>query len=426
MKHFAKVIGTCALAATLCIAGVGCGEPEDPNAPVTIDFWYGYTGAVDTANKALVDEFNETVGKEKNITVVATPQPSVTDTANQLSTAIQGGTQPDVVALDTAYLYRFLEDGALESLDGFAEADKDTYDLDDFYEGFMRDAYYDGELYSVPFLKSTPVLYVNKDLLTQAGLTTDDLATWDGFFDACSTVHTETGMLGTISFTWMWLYNSIMLSYGTSVFNDEMTKTNIASDASKNIINNYLDLKEEGAASLIVSENHLTTIVGGFTQKKMCMFFYSTGGLTTIQSYAQKAGIELAVCPMPKGTQQATVSGGANLVVPVGNSNREKSAAWEFIKFMTSKENTIELSTATGYLPTRESATSDAVMTEFYSKNPAFKVAADQLPYVKGKTVPDGEASNSVLDALDAIWVSGADVDTTLADAAKKVEDLLK
>ena len=62
MKHFAKVIGTCALAAALCIAGVGCGEPEDPNAPVTIDFWYGYTGAVDTANKALVDEFNETVG----------------------------------------------------------------------------------------------------------------------------------------------------------------------------------------------------------------------------------------------------------------------------------------------------------------------------------------------------------------------------
>lgn len=425
MKKVSRLFCGVALSSLLCLGLSSCQNEEvDLNAPVTIDYWYGYPGAVDTVNKELVEEFNKTIGKEKNITVVATAQSDIVTTANQLSTAIQGGTQPDVVALDTVYLNQFLEDEALESLDQFVK--NDNYDMTDFYAGLLDDSYYNDSLYSLPYLKSTPVLYVNKDLLTNAGLTEENLKTWDGFFDACVKIAATNKVLGTMSFPWTWMFEAMMQAYGTSLFNDDFTSTNLNSSEAKDLINKYLALKNNNVASIIPSANHTTTLIGGFAAKKVGMFFYSTGGLTTIQGYAQKAGIDLAVCPMPKGTVEATVSGGANLVMPAGLSEREKVASWEFIKYLTSKEVNVKTTQGTGYLPTRKSVSDDEVMKAFYEKNPMFKIAVDQLNYATGKSIPENATTALIKTALEEVWISGKDVNATLSSRADEINKGLK
>ena len=57
-------------------------------------------------------------------------------------------------------------------LDELIEADGDegkAY-IDDFLPGFMEDSYVDGKIYSIPFQRSTMVLYYNKDAFKEVGL----------------------------------------------------------------------------------------------------------------------------------------------------------------------------------------------------------------------------------------------------------------
>ena len=57
-------------------------------------------------------------------------------------------------------------------LDELIEADGDegkAY-IDDFLPGFMEDSYVDGKIYSIPFQRSTMVLYYNKDAFKEVRL----------------------------------------------------------------------------------------------------------------------------------------------------------------------------------------------------------------------------------------------------------------
>lgn len=62
-----------ALGAALLLTGCAApGGSAAPAQPVKVTVWTYYNGAQLTAFNALVDEFNTTVGKEKNIVVEST------------------------------------------------------------------------------------------------------------------------------------------------------------------------------------------------------------------------------------------------------------------------------------------------------------------------------------------------------------------
>ncbi len=74
---------------SISVLGVcGCGEKEAPKEPVSISVWNYYNGAQLDAFNEQVDLFNETVGKEKGITVTGYSQGSVSD----LQTNVMNGT----------------------------------------------------------------------------------------------------------------------------------------------------------------------------------------------------------------------------------------------------------------------------------------------------------------------------------------------
>ena len=65
------------LSAALLLGCVGCGGSA--KAPTTITVWNYYSGDLLSSFNALVNQFNATVGKEKNIVVESFNQGSVTD-----------------------------------------------------------------------------------------------------------------------------------------------------------------------------------------------------------------------------------------------------------------------------------------------------------------------------------------------------------
>lgn len=76
------------LSAALLLGCVGCGGSA--KAPTTITVWNYYSGDLLSSFNALVDQFNATVGKEKNIVVESFNQGSVTDLEANVLAAAQG------------------------------------------------------------------------------------------------------------------------------------------------------------------------------------------------------------------------------------------------------------------------------------------------------------------------------------------------
>src|SRR6056297_3363563 len=85
------------------------------------------------------------------------------ETTTKALTAAQAGDPPQVAVLLAIDIFTLIEEGVISSVSDIATSDEDKAWIDSFYEGFMVDTRYDGKVYSIPFQRSTPVFYYNKD-----------------------------------------------------------------------------------------------------------------------------------------------------------------------------------------------------------------------------------------------------------------------
>ena len=108
------------------------------------------------------------------------------DTVTKIQTAISGGNPPDVFISLATQRFTMASTGMAMPLDELIAADGEegkAY-IADFLEGFMEDSYVDGNIYSIPFQRSTMVLYYNKDAFAEVGLDPEKPPTsWDELVD---------------------------------------------------------------------------------------------------------------------------------------------------------------------------------------------------------------------------------------------------
>ena len=112
-----------------------------------------------------------------NIKVNAVLSGGYGDTLTKIQTTIKGGgTPPDVAVLLSTDLYSLVDSDAVMPLDDLVKAaGGDTY-LADFYPAFLANSRYQNHVWSLPFQRSTVVLFYNKDLFKAAGLDTQQAA----------------------------------------------------------------------------------------------------------------------------------------------------------------------------------------------------------------------------------------------------------
>ncbi len=389
-----------------------------------ITFWYSWTDLIQENNIALTNEFNETVGKEKGIHVTAEYQGTYDDLHQKLQAAYVAGTTPEITVMEIASIKTFAMNGVLEPLDSYIQ--ESGVDMSDFQEGLMKNSYYEDSCYGLPYLRSTPIMYMNTTLLEEAGLDPKGPATWDELAEYAGTVHEKTGKYGLSQYSYIWTFEAFMMEHGSSVLNEEETAANLNSQEAKDIINFFKELKEDGSAHLISSAES-DKMQADIMNQDAAIWFSSTGDLTNALKIAEDNGFEVNTAFIPKDIQYGVPTGGCNLIMTTNITDKEKAAAWEFIRWITETEQTIKASTNTGYLPSRISAKDSEDMLALYEKIPQFKVALDQLSYSTGRPMNPGytEATKAIQDALDAVWVNDQDVDSTLDALQTKVNTLL-
>lgn len=177
------------LMAILLLCCTGCsGSINKEGAPTTITVWHVYGGQTDSPLNDLIEEFNQTVGKERQINVQVTSV-SNTNTIHELVLAAAnkepGASElPDLFISYPKTVTALQDDSILVDYRDYFSEDELSAFLPDFVEeGMVND-----RLVVLPVAKSTEILYINKtlfDRFSQAtGVTMEDLNTWEGLYKA--------------------------------------------------------------------------------------------------------------------------------------------------------------------------------------------------------------------------------------------------
>ncbi len=93
--------------------------------------------------------------------------------------SVAGGMPPDVIWFDRFAIAEWAARGAFEPLDAFIEADRvagreDYPRPERFYEATWQEAVHEGKVYGIPVSVDTRALFYNEDLLSRAGLVYTD------------------------------------------------------------------------------------------------------------------------------------------------------------------------------------------------------------------------------------------------------------
>ena len=175
------------LAALLALTSAGCAKsPLDPKDPVSLTVWHYYNGSQQAAFDTLVEEFNDTVGREKGIYVQSYSQGSVSDLESAVRDAIGGkvgaDAMPDIFSSYADTAYEVEQAGALADLSGYL----DQAELDKYVDSYIEEGRIasDGALRIFPTAKSTEIMMLNKTdwepFAAATGAKLEDLRTIEG------------------------------------------------------------------------------------------------------------------------------------------------------------------------------------------------------------------------------------------------------
>ena len=373
----------------------GTSDASGQTETITIEYWNSAEGAMATSTEYLVNQFNETVGKEKGIFVNSIFQGG--DVVEKLKTLVQANDYknfPDVGQIYAAGLSTVLQMENLVTLDSIYSSGEYEISLkkEDIYDNFLRSYTYEGQLISLPLNASTMLMYYNKDAAREAGLNPDappatiaELAEWtDKLTVREGDTVTRYGLNLQMDRYELVNFLSAVSDTGCNYIGDNgggrdamITKLTIGEDGSlMTFLNEWEKIVATGGYKAVNDDER-----GEFANGLSAINFQSSAQLAAMTSNAE-GKFELGVAALPACSTSynagAAVGGGSVAMFDKGDAAR-RQAAWEFMQFMASPESQMYLFENNGYLPVCKSAYETDAYKEFIAGNPNAAVAVEQL-----------------------------------------------
>lgn len=385
MKKLVSILLTLTLLFSLSAAAMA----EETGDNIVIQFWHTRgSGTSYEGLKESVDNFNATIGKEKGITVQETFIGDYTAIMTKTQLSVQSGEQPQIVVASNTNTAPLVEDGILVDMMPYAE--KSGFDVSNLMDCFMQIyGNTDGQLHSLPYIRSTPLFYYNKTMADAKGLTISSNPTIDEMVEFCKGLY-EVDENGEVLVYGLEIVSDFgyfqaanLQQLGSALLADDgMSAPSLEDGTMLKVLTDWRSWVDEGWCRSFDATNAGDTMQQLFFQNKLGGFFNSSAGMRSITENCAEAGIELGVTYYPTYDAEkpvAEIGGGQIGIVGQGNSEEQIAAAWEFVQYLMSDEQITLTSRSTGYLPTTKSVANYEGMIEFWNENPLFKVAYDQL-----------------------------------------------
>tara|TARA_R110002124_G_scaffold49437_3_gene144929 strand:- start:3666 stop:4943 length:1278 start_codon:yes stop_codon:yes gene_type:complete len=354
------------------------------------------------------------------------------ETTTKALTAATAGNPPHVAVLLATDIFTLVEEDVVIPITDVASSEEDQVWLDGFYKGFMKDATLDGKIYGVPFQRSTPVLYYNKDAFAEAGLDPETPPkTWDEMIemgkklvkkDANGNVTQWGTRIPTLGLGGAWLYGGLVISNGSQLSADNGVDVAIDTPEAIGALEFLTRLSEEG----VMAPGGISwgDTPKAFVEQNAATIWTSTGNLAFVNDNAE---FDWGVGFLPGGKGPGAPVGGGNFYIFKETTDEERAAALDFIKFMTTPENAAKWSIATGYIAPRADTWETPVMKEYAAKLPQALVARDQIQYANREfaTFQRGRVTQFLVEAIESTIDGKADPAEALAEAQKKADAVL-
>lgn len=406
-------------------------QSEEDKIELTFFYPIGVGGALATLIENLAVEFTK---ENPNIVLNPVFAGNSAETMTKTVSALQGGTPPDFAILPNAELYSLLDMDAVIPLDDFIAADGGQEYIDDFMPAFMQNSYYDGKIYSIPFQRSTIIMYYNKDHFRAAGLDPEvPPKNWEELREYAKKL-TITDASGNVN-QWgvMIPMDDPFMFYGFSRQNST-TVSEIMSEDGKSV---YFDTPENAEAlqylldlakvDKVMPEGAIKWGDGpsNFMAGATSITFTSSGSLTNI---LDNTDFEVGTAFLPAGKQYGSATGGANLYIFNGIDEKKQEAAWKFIRWITEPERVAQWSIDTGYVATRQSAFDTDLMKDYLAKVPQAKTAKEQLEYACSelRVHNNQRCLQALKQGVDAALTGASTPEEAMKQAQAEAESLLE
>ena len=291
----------------------------------------------------------------------------------------------------------------------------------------------EGNMLSMPFNSSTPIMYYNKDMFDKAGITEipDSL---EGIGEIGQDLLDKGGAGEVMSLgIYGWFFEQFIGKQGLEYANNGNGRKEAATavafdenDAAKNILTAWKDLNDKGFAPVVGKGGDAG--LADFSAGKSAITLGSTASLKQIlQDVNGKFEVGTAYFPKIKSSDEGGVSiGGASLWALNNNDPKKLRATWEFVKFLISPESQAYWNAQTGYFPVTVKSQEEQVFKDNVAKYPQFQTAIDQLhdssaDYVGALLSVFPEARATVESEIESMLNGKEDVDTAVKNMADSI-----
>lgn len=410
-RRFAATAGmTVALAAQATMVGAQSGS-----APVVLDVLTGFTGGDRGAYEALVATFNET-HPDIEVRMDIQPWDSIKTT---VPAAFASGQGPDIVTPDfnPGTVLEYAKAGTILALDDLMGTGANQIDPAALPADVVAGNTVDGSVYAVPANLATLMLYYNKTLLDEAGITAPP-ATMDELRAAAKQLtDSAKGQYGlaladhaTIAMWPILIWadgGDVIGADGCSALADPATIAAVESWAS-------LVANDGISPAGLTGADADSLVAAGKAAMEM-------NGPWAAGSYTE-AGLDFDVAPIPTGSAgQVTLASSVPFVVNAATD--AKDAAFTFLSWWNSPEAQAQLSLASGFPPTRADMADDPAL----AANPMIAKFAAAVPYSRPylANVPSFTQVDEIFSTAIGRVTRGEDVTAVLTEAAAQTNDVL-
>jgi len=420
-----RVIGISLIALVL----VSCSGSKEfkPIDAGKVLFWDRQTTETGDLLRAIIADFNTS---HPGMPLEAQYSGGYSEINRKVSASIQARTLPAMAVGYQSMTVEYVLAGAVTELDTFISDPAiglSSADLADFFPAFIETNRYPdfgGKMYSFPFCKSVLMMYFNKRVLQEAGISAPP-ATWAEFLEQCRQIKAKTGKFAYAANIDASTIVGMIFSMGSDVVDGRTTLFD--SPAALEVFELLETLAKEQLAYHIPPESYDDR--DAFAQDRIAFVFRSSSHRAYVDRLMENARDRwgMARIPQKDPANPRTVLYGPNISI-FKVPEEQQRRAWEFVRYFTSRDVTVRWALGTGYLPVRKSAAEHPDMKAFWDEWEYNRAAFDCLPFAISEPNLGGwqEVRDLIEKAETAVFTGKLTAAEACRDLKKNADGVLK
>ena len=345
---------------------------------INVDFWHARGQTSYDPIQQIINEFNIYY---PNIQVTQTSMGDFTTLREIVISSIESDKLPTIVQTSASDTALYLTYDIVQELESYVQSNNSILlvndseqivglkeqELNNYIDGFMEECRsFDsfGTLYSLPFTKSTEVLFYNKTIFDKYGYSVPQ--TWDDILAICEdyvtrpeyqnlvkegkntavfSIDSQANLFITLTQQWGGEYTKFDASgKGVYAFDNSQSKAAM------------VFFKENFDKGYFASATHFGADYSSepFKAQQCIMTIGSSAGASYNVPYDKSFEVGVTTYPQKDMNNPQVVQQGTNVSLFKCTNPQEELAGWLFMKFLTNYESSLEIATETAYMPIRK------------------------------------------------------------------------